>query len=149
MNESVNTKIAEAEKMFRAFDLEQDRIERAAQYTADAVAKFAPQATFVEHLIDAIPRIHAAYMAILTSGSTTVAKQEPAVPVKKSVTDQFIISLEDGKKYRMLKRHLSKLGMTPDDYRTKWGLPSDYPIVAKSYSAKRSQLAKDSGLGRK
>jgi predicted transcriptional regulator len=128
---------------------EEENLKLAAQYTADAVAKFAPQATFVEHLIDAIPRIHAAYMAILTSGSTPIAKQEPAVPVKKSVTDDYIICLEDGEKFKSMRRHLYKLGMTPDDYRKKWGLPDDYPMTSPAYSAKRSQLAKDSGLGRK
>lgn len=121
----------------------------AVHYTAAAVAQFASQTSYPEDIADAIPRIHAAYMAILTSGSSPVAKQEPAVPVKKSVTDDYIICLEDGKKFKSMKRHLRGLGMTPDEYRTKWGLPSDYPIVAKSYSAKRSQLAKDSGLGRK
>lgn len=119
------------------------------KYTSSAVVAYANAGATGDEIYDAIPRIHAAYMAILTSGSMPVAKQEPAVPVKKSVTDQFIISLEDGKKYRMLKRHLSKLGMTPDDYRKKWGLPADYPMTSPAYSAKRSQLAKDSGLGRK
>jgi predicted transcriptional regulator len=71
----------------------------------------------------------------------------PAVPIKKSVTPDYIISLEDGHKYKSLKRHLSTRGMTPDDYRAKWGLPRDYPMVAASYSAQRSQLAKSLGLG--
>jgi predicted transcriptional regulator len=73
----------------------------------------------------------------------------PAVPVKKSVTTDFLISLEDGRKYKSLKRHLATRGMTPDEYRTKWGLPKDYPMVAASYSAQRSSLAKTLGLGRK
>ena len=72
----------------------------------------------------------------------------PAVPVKKSVTADYLISLEDGRKYKSLKRHLSTRGMTPDDYRAKWGLPKDYPMVAASYSAQRSSLAKSLGLGR-
>ncbi len=71
----------------------------------------------------------------------------PAVPVKKSITPEFLISLEDGKKYKSLKRHLSTRGMTPDEYRAKWNLPRDYPMVAASYSAQRSQLAKSLGLG--
>ena len=75
---------------------------------------------------------------------------EPAVPIRKSVTDDFIICLEDGKKLKMLKRHLmTAYGMTPDDYRQKWGLKPDYPMVAPSYAAKRQQLAKKIGLGRK
>lgn len=74
----------------------------------------------------------------------------PAVPVKKSITTDYIICLEDGKKLKMLKRHLmAAYGMTPDDYREKWGLKSDYPMVAPSYAAKRQELAKKIGLGRK
>jgi len=74
----------------------------------------------------------------------------PAVSIKKSVTEDFIICLEDGKKLKMLKRHLmTAYGMTPDDYRAKWGLKPDYPMVAPSYAAKRQQLAKKIGLGRK
>ena len=73
----------------------------------------------------------------------------PAVPIKKSVTPDFIVCLDDGKKFKSLKRHLAQLGMTPDEYRTKWGLPKDYPMVAANYSATRSSLAKSSGLGRK
>jgi predicted transcriptional regulator len=71
-----------------------------------------------------------------------------AVPIKKSVTQDFIICLEDGKKFKSLKRHLSTAyGLTPDEYRAKWGLPSDYPIVAPNYAAQRSALAKTMGLG--
>lgn len=73
----------------------------------------------------------------------------PAWPIKKSVTPDVIYSLEDGKPYRSMKRHLTSRGMTPEQYRAKWGLPADYPMVAASYSAKRSELAKKSGLGRK
>lgn len=74
-------------------------------------------------------------------------KPEPIVPIRKTVTPDYIISLEDGKRYKSLKRHLSSRGITPDDYRRKWGLPHDYPMVSESYSKARSQLAKDSGLG--
>jgi predicted transcriptional regulator len=73
----------------------------------------------------------------------------PAVSVKKSITADHLISLEDGKKYKSLKRHQTSRGMTPDEYRAKWGLPKDYPMVAASYSAQRSNLAKTLGLGRK
>ena len=70
--------------------------------------------------------------------------------MKKSVQQDFIICLEDGKKFKSLKRHLrTAYGMSPDDYRTKWGLPADYPMVAPSYAASRSELAKKIGLGRK
>jgi predicted transcriptional regulator len=73
----------------------------------------------------------------------------PAIPVKKSITTDYLISLEDGRKYKSLKRHLATRGMTPDEYRAKWNLPKDYPMVAASYSAQRSNLAKTLGLGRK
>lgn len=75
---------------------------------------------------------------------------KPAVPIKKSVTDDYIICLEDGKKLKMLKRHLkTAYDLSPDEYRTKWGLPFDYPMVAPAYARKRQQLAKKIGLGRK
>jgi predicted transcriptional regulator len=75
------------------------------------------------------------------------AKSTPAVSIKKSVTPDHLISLEDGKQYKSLKRHLGKLGLTPEAYREKWGLPRDYPMVAPNYAAKRSELAKRAGLG--
>ena len=72
----------------------------------------------------------------------------PAVPVKKSVTPEYIVCLEDGKKLKMLKRHLkTAYDMTPDEYRARWGLPADYPMVAPNYAQRRSQLAKKIGLG--
>ena len=74
----------------------------------------------------------------------------PAVPIRKSITDEFIVCLEDGKRFKSLKRHLmTRYGMTPEAYRQKWGLPSDYPMVAPSYAATRSALARSAGLGRK
>jgi len=73
----------------------------------------------------------------------------PAVPVKKSVRPDYIVCLEDGRKFKSLKRHLGKLGLTPEKYREKWGLPSDYPMVAASYTRKRSEIAKGMGLGRR
>ena len=72
----------------------------------------------------------------------------PAVPIKRSVTDDYIVCLEDGKKLKMLKRHLmTAYGMTPEEYRAKWGLKPDYPMVAPTYAAKRQELAKKIGLG--
>jgi len=73
----------------------------------------------------------------------------PAVPVKKSVTPDYIISLEDGRKFKSMKRYLGLLGMTPDQYRQKWNLPRDYPMVAPNYAVRRSELAKSMGLGKK
>jgi predicted transcriptional regulator len=71
------------------------------------------------------------------------------VPVRKSVTPDYLICLEDGKRFRSLRRHLRLLGLTPEQYREKWKLPSDYPMVAPNYAAQRSALAKKIGLGRK
>ena len=75
--------------------------------------------------------------------------RKPAVPIRKSVTAEYIVCLEDGRKLKMLKRHLrSTYGMTPDEYRAKWNLPADYPMVAPAYAEKRSAFAKAIGLGR-
>ena len=91
-----------------------------------------------------------ATLGTLDGPAPRVAPQDlqPAVPVKKSVQDDFIICLEDGKKFKSLKRHLrAKYGMSPEEYREKWGLPHDYPMVAPSYARERSRLAKKMGLG--
>lgn len=82
-------------------------------------------------------------------GAGAAERQQPAVPIKKSVYPDYIVCLEDGKKLKMLKRHLhSNYGLTPEQYREKWGLPSDYPLVAPNYAARRSALARNIGLGR-
>jgi len=84
---------------------------------------------------------------ILTNGSARPPKAP--VPIRKSITPDYIVCLEDGKKLKMLKRHLRTVyGMTPEEYRAKWGLPSDYPMVAPNYSRQRSAFAKKIGLGR-
>jgi predicted transcriptional regulator len=83
-------------------------------------------------------------------GESPPTNQKPAVPIKKSITPDFIICLEDGKKLKMLKRYLrTRYKMTPDEYRAKWNLPLDYPIVAPNYSTRRSEFAKKIGLGRR
>ncbi len=83
-------------------------------------------------------------------GGAHADRPQPAVPIKRSITPDHIICLEDGKKLKMLKRHLmTAYGMSPEEYRTRWGLPLDYPMVAPNYAAQRSQLAKDIGLGKK
>ena len=103
---------------------------------------------------DALPALIQSVYQSLSTVETPQAKpaaaQAPAVPIKKSVFPDFIICLEDGKKLKMLKRHLkTSYNMTPADYREKWKLPNDYPMVAPSYASHRSSLAKSSGLGRK
>ena len=96
--------------------------------------------------------IQIVYQSLTSAGEVEAEPvvRAPAVPVKKSVFPDFIVCLEDGKKLKMLKRHLkTSYNMTPDEYRTKWGLAREYPMVAPSYAAKRSSLAKSIGLGRK
>lgn len=93
------------------------------------------------------------HSAIVSLGKEPVAaapveKPAPAVSIKKSITSDFLICLEDGKKFKSLKRHLrTAYNMTPEEYRSKWGLPNDYPMVAPAYAEARSQLAKTMGLG--
>ena len=99
-----------------------------------------------------IADIHAAIAAVAGGAAPQQAEEKPvpAISVRKSVTPDFLICLEDGKKFKSLKRHLATHhGLTPDQYRQKWNLPADYPMVAPSYSAARSALAKSMGLGRK
>ncbi|WP_372395278.1 MucR family transcriptional regulator (plasmid) [Azospirillum sp. HJ39] len=102
---------------------------------------------------DALPGlINSVYGALSQAGSVPVeaAPREPAVPVRKSITPDYLVCLEDGKKVKMLKRHLrSAYDMSPADYRAKWGLPADYPMVAPNYAATRSEMAKRIGLGKK
>ena len=99
-------------------------------------------------LPELIRSVHSTLRELQTSSEQPVAP-EPAVSIKKSITDEFLICLEAGKKFKSLKRHLrSKYGMSPAEYREKWGLPYDYPMVAPSYARKRSALAKEMGLGK-
>lgn len=103
----------------------------------------------VASLPDVIASVH---MSLSGLGGPAVAPSEPLVPAvnpKKSVFPDYVVSLEDGRKFKSMKRHLALLGMTPDEYRAKWGLPRDYPMVAPNYAATRSALARASGLGRK
>lgn len=115
-------------------------------------------AAFVRHnrlpradLVGLIEQIHAALGQLGNEPATPLAeKPVPAVPIKKSVTPDAIYSLEDGKPFKSLKRHLrSAYDMSPQDYRAKWDLPADYPMVAPNYAKTRSQMAKSLGLGRK
>jgi predicted transcriptional regulator len=100
-------------------------------------------------LTDLIGQIHQSLTSLSGQKVETVAPLVPAVPIKKSVTPDYIISLEDGRKFKSMKRYLGLRNMTPAEYREKWGLPRDYPMVAPNYAAQRSELAKKSGLGRK
>jgi len=105
----------------------------------------------VSELPSLISSVHAALVKI--SGGTAIPAAvepeilTPAVPVRKSITPDYLVCLDDGRKFKSLKRHLASLGMTPDQYRAKWNLPADYPMVASNYAATRSALAKKIGLG--
>ena len=96
-----------------------------------------------------IGQVHSALKRVAGGQMTPPAEPlKPAVPVKRSITSDYIVCLEDGKKFKSLKRHLrTQYDMTPEQYREKWGLPPDYPMVAPNYAAARSQLAKQMGLG--
>ncbi len=121
-------------------------LEFAAQIVSAHVSNNSVQASALPDLIQQV------YKALTMVGSepAPAEKLEPAVPLKKSVFPDYIVCLEDGKKLKMLKRHLmTSYGMTPEAYRERWGLPSNYPMVAPSYAERRSALAKSIGLGRK
>jgi predicted transcriptional regulator len=122
------------------------------ELTADVISAYVSKNPVpVSELPSLIAQVHQSLVG-LTNGSATepVEKLVPAVPIKKSVTPEYIVCLDDGKKFKSLKRHLKTMfGITPEEYRVKWNLPSDYPMVAPAYAAARSALAKQMGLGRK
>ena len=119
--------------------------------TADIVAAHVSNnSVAVNDLPNLIQNVHSALTGISTSRSAPEAKPEPKVSIRASIKPDYIVCLEDGKKQKMLKRHLmTAYGMTPAEYRAKWGLKPDYPMVAPAYAAKRQELAKKIGLGRK
>ncbi|MEP9349961.1 MucR family transcriptional regulator [Xanthobacter sp. KR7-225] len=118
-------------------------------FTADIVAAYVSNnSVSAAELPALIEAVHRVLGQLGTPAAQPVEEQKPAVPIKKSVTPEYIICLEDGKKFKSLKRHLrTSYGMTPEAYREKWGLPKDYPMVAPAYAAARSELAKNMGLG--
>lgn len=136
--------------------MDADKTNDAIRCTADIVAAFISSHTVA---VADIPGLIKNVSSALTSptadavgnGSPAadVVELKPAVPVKKSVMPEYIVCLEDGKKLKMLRRHLAKLNITPQDYRKKWGLPDNYPMVAPNYAKRRSDLAKQIGLGTK
>jgi predicted transcriptional regulator len=132
-------------------DDEDQRGDETLRMTADIVASFVTNNKVTpEQLTDLIRSVHRT-MDALTTGQEERApeKLKPAVPINKSINNDYIVCLEDGKKLKMLKRYLrSTYNMSPDDYRRKWGLPADYPMVAPNYAARRSEFAKRIGLGR-
>jgi predicted transcriptional regulator len=125
-----------------------DLIELSAEIVCAYVSHNALSPTDLAKLI---AEVHSALNGLHSSEiPEPVEELKPAVPVRKSVAPDYIICLEDGKKFKSLKRHLrTHYNMSPEEYRDKWGLAADYPMVAPNYSATRSRLAKDNGLGRK
>lgn len=132
--------------------LHQDNLDPLVSITADVVSAYISNNPLpATDLPNFIGQIYTS-LKVISAGATPVQPGElkAAVPVRKSVTPDFIICLEDGKRFKSLKRHIGvHYGLTPEQYRTKWNLPSDYPMVAANYSARRSTLAKSMGLGRK
>ena len=120
------------------------------ELTADIVSAYVSNNTVPASDISVlISQIHSALLRVSNGQGEVVSETlKPAVAVKKSITPEFLICLEDGKKFKSLKRHLrTQYNMTPEHYREKWGLAPDYPIVAPKYAEARSQLAKQMGLG--
>lgn len=120
------------------------------ELTASIVSAYVSNNTVAAADIPAlINQVHAALSGVSGKGGEVAAEPlKPAISVKKSITPEHIVCLEDGKKFKSLKRHLrTQYNMTPEQYREKWGLGPDYPMVAPNYAAARSQLAKEMGLG--
>lgn len=122
------------------------------ELTTNIVSAYVANNTVVSaELPNLINEVHGALVrAAVNKGQPPAEEQKPAVSIKKSVTPDYIVCLEDGKKFKSLKRHLrAHYNMTPEEYREKWGLPHDYPMVAPNYAAARSALAKEMGLGQR
>jgi predicted transcriptional regulator len=120
------------------------------QLTANIVSAYVSNNTVASaDISNLIGQVYSALLRISNGPAAAPAEPlKPAVPVKRSLTAEYIVCLEDGKKFKSLKRHLrTQYEMTPEQYREKWGLPPDYPMVAPNYAAARSQLAKQMGLG--
>jgi predicted transcriptional regulator len=119
--------------------------------TAEIAAAFVSGNQLPSNEVPALLKsIHAALRGLVGNGGQEVRTElKPAVPVRKSITDDYIICLEDGKRLKMLKRYIrSRFSLSPEEYRAKWSLPADYPMVAPNYAAQRSAFAKKIGLGR-
>ena len=119
--------------------------------TTDVVASYLSHNSVpAENVPDLIKSVHGTMKEVSETTVKQEPKAKPAVPVSKSVSDDYIVCLEDGKKLKMLKRYLrTNYDMTPEEYRARWGLPADYPMVAPNYAEQRRNLAKKIGLGTK
>jgi predicted transcriptional regulator len=121
------------------------------KFASDIVAAYVSNnPTPISEIPGMIKSIHATLGGLSGRANAELpTTQKPAVPIKKSISPEYIVCLEDGKKLKMLKRYIrSRYNLSPDTYRTKWGLPADYPMVAPNYAAQRSEFAKKIGLGR-
>jgi len=119
------------------------------EYTVEVVSAYvANNSVSPEELPELIGQVYATLAGLGMAGSAKPETPKPVVPINKSITPDYIICLEDGKRLKMLKRHLkTAYNMTPEEYRTRWGLPATYPMVAPNYAKQRSKLAKEIGLG--
>jgi len=126
-------------------------IENTTELTAQVVSAYVTNNTLpLAELPNLIASVHASLTRLnAPQAEPAPEKLKPLMPIKKTITPDHLISLEDGKHYKSLKRHLGGRGLTPEQYREKWGLPRDYPMVAPNYSAQRSEMARTIGLGRK
>ena len=121
------------------------------ELTTEIVAAFVGKNMLpADQLPDLIRGVHQSLSSVESTGNDVPhEKPKPAVPIKKSVQPDYIVCLEDGRKLKMLKRHIKTVyDLTPEEYRQKWGLPADYPMVAPEYAVRRSKLAKKIGLGK-
>lgn len=125
-----------------------DNIELLALTTDIVASHVANNTVAIADLPQLIRQVYTSLAAVGVPAAALIERPQPAVPIKKSVTPDYIICLEDGKKLKMLKRHLkTRYGMSPDAYRERWGLAADYPMVAPNYAEQRRELAKKIGLG--
>jgi predicted transcriptional regulator len=141
-------------KRAQALNMSDDQVHTAAELaaiTAGVVSSYVSNnSVSASDLPSLIATVHASLAGLGAPQPEPQAERpKPLMPIKKTVTADYLVSLEDGRQYKSLKRHLSGKGLTPEQYREKWGLPRDYPMVAPSYAAKRSELARSNGLGRK
>ncbi|MEL7491693.1 MAG: MucR family transcriptional regulator [Pseudomonadota bacterium] len=128
----------------------QPALDETLHLTTDIVVSYLEKnALSAEKIPSLLQEVHNTVTALARGATANAGAQQPAVPVAKSITPDYIICLEDGAKMKMLKRYLrTQYDMSPEDYRRKWGLPADYPMVSPNYSKKRSKYAKDLGLGK-
>jgi predicted transcriptional regulator len=129
----------------------QSEREELLRMTADITAAYVSNNQIENsELVEVIKSVYSSLSSLDTDAEAEQAELKPAVPIKRSIQNDYLVCLEDGKQLKMLKRYLrSNYDMTPEEYRAKWNLPPDYPMVAPAYAKRRSQFAKEFGLGRK